>query len=156
YSNLLAINSRIEAARIGEQGRGFAVIADQTRELSKTIRSTADRVAQAIDAIRGGIPPVRERAGAMRRRTQAFIAEVGEQVKSVRWKGAWGSTGGRKLEAVMGLSNEALSPLQFQDPVVRALSGIARDLELLAERARRVLAGELQLEPVQARPAGGA
>jgi methyl-accepting chemotaxis protein len=162
YSNLLAINSRIEAARIGELGAGFAVIADHTRELSKTIRTTADRVSEAIEAVRRGLPPVRERASAMQERAQTFIDAVGEQVKSASSRTATGSAGSQRLEAVMHLSNEALSHLQFQDPVAQALSAIGGDIDLLSTRVRRVLAGDLHLESVQspsadarARPAPG-
>jgi methyl-accepting chemotaxis protein len=148
YSNLLAINSRIEAARIGDEGAGFAVIADHTRELSKTIRVTADRVSESIGGLRRGLPPVGERASAMRERAQAFIDTVGDQVKSASSRTASGAAGSQRLEAVMRLSNEALSHLQFQDPVAQSLSAIGGDLELLSERVRRVLAGEGELEAV--------
>src|SRR5271165_4700801 len=37
-SKVLAVNARIEAARVGEQGKGFARIADSLSELSDVIR----------------------------------------------------------------------------------------------------------------------
>jgi hypothetical protein len=90
----------------------------------------------------------------MQSRTQSFIDAVAQQVKSASSQSASGSTGSQRLEAVMRLSNEALSHLQFQDPVSHGLSDIGRDLETLAERVRRVLAGERELETVQAIPGG--
>jgi methyl-accepting chemotaxis protein len=162
YSNVLSINARIEAARIGERGAGFAVIADHTRELSKTIREAAARVSAAIVSVRQGLPPVSERAAAMQGRTRTFIGVVGEQMRSASLLAATGSAGSRGLDEVMKLSNEALSHLQFQDPLAQALSGIDRDLGVVESRVARVLDGEVELEaiaderaPAAGRPAPG-
>lgn len=149
YSNLLSINARIEAARIGEAGAGFAVIAEQTRQLSGTIGGAAERVATAIGAVREGLPPVRERATAMQERARTFIEVVAQEMKHS--PDAAGGAAGLRLESVMRLSNEALSHLQFQDPLVQELTSINRDFGLLAERIARVLAGETALEPVASR-----
>ncbi|HXS54367.1 MAG TPA: methyl-accepting chemotaxis protein [Usitatibacter sp.] len=142
YSDLLSINARIEAARIGEAGAGFAVIAEQTRQLSGTIRGAADRVGTAIGAVRQGLPPVRERATAMQQRAREFIDVVAIEMKNGAHEAAAAKGGAHRLEAVMRLSNEALSHLQFQDPVVQELDAISRDFAVLAERVARVLAGE--------------
>ena len=61
-SKVLAINARIEAARLGAQGRGFAVIAGSLGELSSVIRAASDKVGSAINAVREGLPSVRARA----------------------------------------------------------------------------------------------
>jgi methyl-accepting chemotaxis protein len=153
YSNVLSINARIEAARIGERGAGFAVIADHTRELSRTIREAAARVSEAIVAVRQGLPPVSERASTMQSRTRAFIGVVGEQMKSASLQAATGSAGNRRLEAVIKLSNEALSHLQFHDPLTQSLVAIDRDIGLVEDRVGRVLDGEVALEEVAADPA---
>ncbi len=142
YSDLLSINARIEAARIGEAGAGFAVIAEQMRQLSGTIRGAAVRVGTAIGAVRAGMPPVRERASAMQERARAFIEVVAQEMKGGLREGAEDSAGGHRLEAVMRLSNEALSHLQFQDPLVQELTAINRDFAVLSERVTRLLAGE--------------
>ena len=148
YSDILSINARIEAARIGEQGGGFAIIADHTRELSNTIRKAAERVSVAIAQVRAGLPPVRERASSMQERARAFGDLVNEQVSSASMRSAAGS-GGRQIEAVMRLSNEALSHLQFQDSLAQELGSINRDLEVLAERVSLALDGrEAPAEPV--------
>ena len=165
YSDLLSINARIEAARIGEAGAGFAVIAEQTRQLSGTIRGAAERVGAAIGAVREGLPPVRERASAMQERARTFIDEVAQEMKHGS-RESTATAAGHRLEAVMRLSNEALSHLQFQDPLVQELNAINRDFAALAERVARVLAGEAALEPlaplapegvrrVEARPESG-
>jgi methyl-accepting chemotaxis protein/cytochrome b561 len=46
-SNLLAINARVEAARVGEMGRGFSIVANEVKDLSeKTRKATIDIGAQ--------------------------------------------------------------------------------------------------------------
>lgn len=152
YSNILSINARIEAARIGEQGAGFAVIADHTRELSRTIREAAQRVSGAIGAVREGLPPVSARASAMQQRTRAYIELVGEQMKSASAQSATGAAGHRGLEEVMRLSNEALSHLQFHDPLTQGLAAIDGEIATAEARVRRVLGGELELEALSPEP----
>jgi methyl-accepting chemotaxis protein len=157
YSNLLAINARIEAARIGEQGRGFAVIAQHMRDLSITIRESADKVSAAIGAVRQGLPPVGARATSMQERTRTFVDEVAAQVKSASLqteRSADKAAHGR-LDAVIELSNQALSHLQFQDPLVQNLSSINRDIAQVEGRVRRVLRGE-DLEALADDPSSGA
>lgn len=157
YSNLLAINARIEAARIGEQGRGFAVIAQHMRELSVTIRESADKVSAAIGAVRQGLPPVGARATSMQERTRNFVDEVAAQVKSASLqtdRSADKAAHGR-LDAVIELSNQALSHLQFQDPLAQNLSSIDRDVAQIEGRVRRVLRGE-DLEALSNDPTSGA
>jgi methyl-accepting chemotaxis protein len=163
YSNILSINARIEAARIGAAGGGFAVIADHTRDLSKTIQEAAARVSTAIDAVRQGLPSVTQRAVVIQDRTRAFIEIVDDQVQSASLQAATGATGTRGLSAVINLSNQALSHLQFHDPLVQQLAAIDRDLEVVSDRVSRTLGGEVLPEApaeadasAQARPAPGA
>jgi methyl-accepting chemotaxis protein len=157
YSNLLAINARIEAARLGEQGRGFAVIAQHMRDLAQTIRESADKVSAAIGAVRQGLPPVGARASSMHERTRGFVEEVGAQARPGSAAAEAGSAQGSahsRLDAVIELSNQALSHLQFQDPLVQDLSSIDRDVALVENRVRRVLQGE-NLEAVSTDQSSG-
>ena len=158
YSNLLAINARIEAARIGEQGRGFAVIAQHMRDLSVTIRESADQVSAAIGAVRQGLAPVGARATSMHERTRAFVDEVAAQVESASLQAdsssAQHAVHGSRLDVVIELSNQALSHLQFQDPLAHSLSSINGELAQVEGRVRRVLQGE-DLEAVANDPSAG-
>lgn len=54
-TNLLALNAKIEAARAGEAGRGFSVVADEVRDLSRSINEAADNIQNKIDEISSGI-----------------------------------------------------------------------------------------------------
>jgi len=157
-SKVLAINARIEAARLGAQGRGFTVIADSLSGLSSVIRQASDKVGLAIEAVRLGLPSVKARAVSMNERTKVFIDEVAEQVRSASLQSD-GNQSGSRLAKLTELSNQALSHLQFQDPMAQKLLAIVGDLEASKERVRRQLSGEAGeereiLTPVEAAEVG--
>lgn len=54
-TNLLALNAKIEAARAGEAGRGFSVVADEVRDLSRSINEVAENIQGRIGDISKGI-----------------------------------------------------------------------------------------------------
>lgn len=49
--NMLAINARIEAARVGEQGRGFMVVASEMSKSANYVRQVTDEISQIVGAI---------------------------------------------------------------------------------------------------------
>jgi hypothetical protein len=92
----------------------------------------------------------------MQQRTRSFIDAVAEQVKSNSLLQAEsGASGGGRLDVVMELSNQALSHLQFQDPMTQKLSSINGDFELVATRVQRVLDGEVGIEAAAGEQASG-
>jgi hypothetical protein len=49
--NMLAINARIEAARVGEQGRGFAVVASEMAKSSTQVMDVTDKIEKINESI---------------------------------------------------------------------------------------------------------
>lgn len=49
--NMLAINARIEAARVGEEGRGFMVVAAEMGKSANYVRQITDEISQIVAAI---------------------------------------------------------------------------------------------------------
>lgn len=49
--NMLAINARIEAARVGEEGRGFMVVASEMSKSANYVRQVTDEISQIVKSI---------------------------------------------------------------------------------------------------------
>jgi methyl-accepting chemotaxis protein len=54
-TNLLALNAKIEAVRAGPAGRGFSVVADEVRELAKSVNKLSEAMKRQIGAVSRGL-----------------------------------------------------------------------------------------------------
>ena len=105
WTNLLALNASIEAARAGAAGRGFAVVAEEVRGLAKHTRTVLHEV---IDFARSG-SVVTINAGEVLAKLGPSIRKTSEMVeRSVATSGEQTSDLGEVCRAVSGVEASAL------------------------------------------------
>src|SRR4051812_4818619 len=134
-SRLLSLNASIEAGRMGPQGRAFGVIAAEMTKLSQQVESTSKAVNELVSVLSATLPNVFDAAEAMRGTSESFITEIGGSISQVdhEVKQLADSVqqtlhaGDRCIAAILSHSQDALSSLQFQDPVAQGLVAVAKD-----------------------------
>ena len=149
-TKIVTINAQIEAARLGAQGKPFVVIAEQLAQLAddvdvanqlvgrlaQTMTEVMPRLAESAESLLGESERFRERfsAGlAELERTQAELHD--DVVRAVR-------EGERRSARILEGSRNALSELQFQDPMAQSL----REIPRISDAARRRLVEALGVD----------
>lgn len=148
-SRLLSLNASIEAARIGKGGKAFGVIASEMTNLSRQVESTSHAVNTLVENLSETLPGVAEAARDMRTASESFIGEISESIERVNSK-ATGleesvqgtmHSGDETIAKILSHSQDALSALQFQDPVAQGLVGITRDFKEVAAAIEALVGG---------------
>jgi methyl-accepting chemotaxis protein len=140
-AKMLSLNARIEASRISVGAEGFAVIANEMKELSRSVAETNASIQQMANALVELLPSITRGASEMHSRSQAFSVELGNSMREMSAR-----AGERRLEVseavresdrtlakIVSTSQSALSHLQFEDTVAQALmrlDAIAADTEV--------------------------
>jgi methyl-accepting chemotaxis protein len=155
-AKMLALNARIEASRISVGAEGFAVIANEMKELSRSVAETNASIQTLAGALVELLPSITRSASALHGRAQTFsdqleasLRDIGARSRHRRQEAAAAvRESDRALALILSKSQGALSHLQFQDVVAQALlrlDAIAADTEValcnafgLEDRARQV------------------
>jgi methyl-accepting chemotaxis protein len=158
-SRLLSLNASIEAGRLGDQGRAFGVIAAEMTKLSQQIESTSKAVNGLVSALSATLPSVSEAAKEMQASSEILISDIGgstlqvdQKVKDLALSVHDTLLAGDKCVAdIIRHSQDALSSLQFQDPVAQGLVAVAKDFN----HAARTVHETVRSSALASRPVHG-
>jgi len=136
-ARMLAVNARIEAARLGgSDGGAFGVIASEMSTFAKNMQGQSDEIVQIVDGLTGSLPAIAEMTEDLRSRTQNFsqefeekngqVSEVVDQLQTTISNAL--EQGDERIAAILRHSQDALSHLQFQDPCAQRLMQIEADI----------------------------
>jgi methyl-accepting chemotaxis protein len=141
-AKLLALNARIEAARLGSQGAALSVIASEMVRFSKEVGVANGAISELTESLARDLPRVAEHAGKLRVTTEEFsercnseldfISEAGGALERVLQSAI--SAGDERAQRIVSHTYAALSHLQFQDTCAQHLLSIGAVLEQVVER----------------------
>jgi methyl-accepting chemotaxis protein len=134
-TNLLAMNSAIEAAHAGEAGKGFAVVADEIRRLAEESTSQAQDICADLGRVTASIEEVREvsnsvvasfgsildKAGELEAAVAAIAVSMSEQKKG----------GGQVLDGLARLKDITREIARSSDAMAKGNSSILGQVDRL-------------------------
>lgn len=140
-SKVLAINAKIESARLGESGAAFAVVSNHLSSFSESIQHANSLIAESIRLMRDTMQQSREAAQEVEQELGEFSQRLVEEVASVE---GHTQTLTESMHTTLSQvtasgiemidhSRNALSELQFQDPMVQGLKRTEHEVQKLID-----------------------
>lgn len=165
-ARLLALNARIEAARVGGHGNCFSTIASEMQHLAEQITQANEFIDSLASRLSADLPELAESARALRTSSEelttdlssatALVEQETEQMRDMIGLMLQQSDGA--MATLISSSHEALSHLQFQDVVAQGLLRVEPALhDLQIEQAHLLDVEDMiaDLPPTQHREIGG-
>jgi methyl-accepting chemotaxis protein len=131
-ARLLALNARIEAARLGTRGEALSVIASEMVRFSKEVGSANGAITELAESMCRDLPRVAEHASRLRESSEEFsgringeldeISEAGNALEHVLQSAM--ADGDEHAQRIVSHAYAALSHLQFQDACAQHLLSI--------------------------------
>ena len=146
-TNMLAINAKIEAAHAGAAGAGFGVVADEVRELAKSVNALSQelktKIANVSEGLHNGYELLREIAEVdtsgqnleVNRTIASMMRSLIDQSVSMKTMLEASAEASRTISNDI---NEAIVRMQFQDRATQRLDASAKGLGTIVEALRRV------------------
>ncbi len=165
-ARLLALNARIEAARVGGHGNCFSTIAGEMQHLAEEITRAnefidglASRLSQDLPELAATAQALRESSEVLRQDLSAAAHDVDTETAVMRDViRRLLESSDQEMAKLIGTSHEALSHLQFQDVIAQGLLRLEPPLrELQIEQAGQLGSPDLaaHLPPAQHNEIGG-
>jgi methyl-accepting chemotaxis protein len=165
-ARLLALNARIEAARVGGHGNCFSTIAGEMQHLAEQITQANEFIDSLASRLSADLPELAASARALRTSSEELTRDLASATMLVEQEtadmrnviGEMMSQSDREMASLIGSSHQALSHLQFQDVVAQGLLRLEPALhELQIEQAKLQGVEDViaDLPPTQHREIGG-
>jgi methyl-accepting chemotaxis protein len=142
-SRMLALNANIQARRLGDAGRAFQVIGQEMKLFSESVSEANKGVQSLAEGLLDVLPRIENQAARARELSEQFssdisrrvaeVAEANTQMKQIVADSM--ATAENRLQQILKLSYDALSHLQFQDPVAQTLLFCDREMGECLKRA---------------------
>jgi uncharacterized phage infection (PIP) family protein YhgE len=165
-ARLLALNARIEAARVGGHGNCFSTIAGEMQYLAEQITQANEFIDSLASRLSQDLPELAASAHALRTSSEALRDDLSEaaldvDVETAAMRDVIGRLlvqSDQEMAKLITTSHEALSHLQFQDVVAQGLLRLEPPLhELQVDHATQLGAPDMiaELPPAQHVEIGG-
>lgn len=136
-SFMLALNMRIEASRLGDEGSAFAVIADEMKKFAADVRDANEEIKTVMEELARTMPRMQEqtaemdvRVGQFSERFEGRLEHVQEHTQNIAASmQATLDTAEQRNNEIVKYSQDALSELQFQDPMAQTLARVEYEVE---------------------------
>lgn len=145
-TNMLALNAMIEATRAGEAGAAFRVVADEVRDLSKSVAQLAAKMRAEIDGITRGIRE--SRATLQEVATVDMSPQVAAKERLDRLVGAMLERNQMIDSVIVDASHEAkvisgdisqlVTGMQFQDRAKQRLEHVVDTLAVISDAVKNL------------------
>ncbi len=150
-ARVLSLNAKIECAHLGAHGAALSAVASEWESVTNAVKHANDDIARLAAALTKSLPELSANAEELADSSQAFATDFSRQSQAT--EDAFSSlmdavrdsttVSHRRIEQILKLSRDALSSLQFQDPVAQNL----RELDELFFRAGHDCGAALPDEP---------
>ena len=165
-ARLLALNERIEAARVGGNGNCFSTIAGEMQHLAEQITQANEFIDSLASRLSEDLPEVAAAARALRSSSEELSSDLATATGDVEAETAvmrdvikrMMEQSDQEMAYLITSSHEALSHLQFQDVIAQGLLRIEPALhDLQIDQAKELGIEDIiaDLPPTQHREIGG-
>ncbi|MDX1930394.1 MAG: hypothetical protein SFV81_27970 [Pirellulaceae bacterium] len=140
-SEILAYNIQIESARLGDDGRAFSVLGDEMVRFSSKVRDANIAIQSSLKLVTETMRQFQDQSKAMDLRLDAFTEQLRRKMCDVQMRTSKLTDSlhltleriTHRNQEVIACSQDALSELQFQDPLAQNLMRTEMEVERLTD-----------------------